>query len=241
MLRSFNTSWASLSDQEIENLEEWDPDTDDNEKQLARTPLCSAINVNAVTIVRLFLKYHADPNGYQSREFDDEGEPYRKITPLFNAISIGKPYLVDMLLQARADPNQWGFELDLYGEAVHPDGDCETPLWQAVYRACDCSPGSLRGLASRAIVRLLLSHSARPDRKGKIEYFSGCGSQSVIRTLGDKNTSDSETTPLEAACKRKAAGLDPELVGLTADPSWSADVVDILRATWFKRNYYNFV
>ena len=46
------------------------------------------------------------------------------------------------------------------------------------------------------------------------------------------NTSDSGTTPLEAAYKRKAfvSVLDPESVPGAADPSWSIDVVDILRA-----------
>ena len=51
-------------------------------REMACTPLCSAISVNAATIVRLFLEDRADPNGYQSREFVHEGEPYKKTTPL---------------------------------------------------------------------------------------------------------------------------------------------------------------
>ena len=84
------------------------------------------------------------------------------------------------------------------------------------------------------IVRLLLSYSARPDRKGKIEYFirwAESGDSDVsMESDGHRNTSDSETTPLEAASKRKVAVVDPELVAPTADPPWSIDVVDMLRA-----------
>ena len=132
-----------------------------------------------------------------------------------------------------------GFEFQLHGEVVHPDGGSryghETPLWRAVHLACACCPKSPNGLASRAIVRLLLSHSARPDRKGKIEYFirwaeSG-DSDASMDPDGHRNTSDSETTPLEAATKRKLAALAPEWMALTAAPSWSSDVVDILRAS----------
>ena len=47
---------------------------------------------------------------------------------------------------------------------------------------------------------------------------------------GHRNTSDSETTPLAAASKRKLAVMDPEWVALTANASWSIDAVDILRA-----------
>ena len=240
MLRSFNTSWASLEKHEIERLEEWDSEIDTKEIELRCTPLVSAIKVHAATSVRLFLEYRADPSGYQERRFDDEGDEYQKTTPLFEAISIGKPHLVDMLLQARADPNQWGFEqLDKYGEDIHPYSGTHfervTPLWQAVKLACDCSPRSPRGLGSRGIVRLLISHNARPDCKGKIEYFSGCDSQSDYEASVDSdglmNTSDDETTPLEAACKRKAAVPDPEMVRFTANPSWSIDVVNILGAS----------
>ena len=48
---------------------------------------------------------------------------------------------------------------------------------------------------------------------------------------GHRNTSDSETTPLEAATKGKLAALAPEWMALAADPSWSSDVVDILHAS----------
>jgi hypothetical protein len=75
----------------------------------------------------------------------------------------------------------------------------------------------------------LLLYGARPDRKGKIEYFSGSGgddSEGSLDSDGNANTSDSETTPLEAAKKRKAIAPDPEM----PDPRWSADVVATLRS-----------
>ena len=125
-----------------------------------------------------------------------------------------------MLLQARADPNECGYEKVLSGEAVSPEGGQQvlrvTPLWQAVEDACGCSPSSSQGRDRRAIVLLLLLYGARPDSIGKIEYFSvpqdGYDAEldGPVDSDGNVNTSDSETTPLEAARKWNTAVPDPK-------------------------------
>jgi len=233
MLRNFDASLVSLEDDAAEDSEPADTDFCSNrDDELANTPLCSAVGVNAKTIVRLLLDHHADPDGYQFRQFDlADGTPWEEITPLFLAVMQCKPDLVDMLLQARAEPDDWGYEKNLCGEAAHPDGgqhvDRITPLWRAMEDACDSNPKSQRGRDSRAIVWSLLLYGARPDRKGKIEYFSGSGaddSEGSLDSDGNANTSDSETTPLVAAKKRKAMAPGPEM----PDPRWSVDVVATL-------------
>ena len=59
----------------------------------------------------------------------------------------------------------------------------------------------------RAIVRSLLLHGARPDSKGKIEFFVGVSqsddSDASVDSHGHINTSDSETAPLETAAKSR--------------------------------------
>ena len=233
MLRNFDTSLASLEEDAAEYSSPAETDCCSyGGDELVSTPLCSAVGVNAKTIVRLLLDHRADPNGYQFRQFDwTDGTSWEEITPLFRAVMHCQPDLVDMLLQARADPEDWGYEKNLCGEAAHPDGgqhvDRITPLWQAMEDACDSNPKSQRGRDSRAIVWSLLLYGARPDRKGKIEYFSGFGADDSDGSLdsdGNANTSDSETTPLEAAKKRKAMAPGPEM----PDPRWSADVVATL-------------
>ena len=242
MLRSFSTAWASFPEGDSDILEEWDSDFDETEHGLSDTPLCEAVCVNATTVVRLFLAHGANPNGYQSRSFDHEdGEEWQKATPLFVAITRGSSSSVDLLLRSRADPNEWGMIMELSGEAVHPDGcnhhDHETPLWQAVRNACDQSPESPGGKTMRSIVRLLVLHGARSDWKGKFEYFSGGGpfpddSEYYVDSDGDRHSSDSETTPLEAALKRKNAMSDPDFpiqyLRAMPDAKWSDDVISIL-------------
>jgi hypothetical protein len=233
MLRNFDTSLASLEEDAAEESDPAETDFCSNgDGELANTPLCSAVGVNAKTIVRLLLDHHADPDGYQFRQFDwTDGTPWEEITPLFRAVMQCQPDLVDMLLQARAEPDEWGYKKNL--EAYHPDGgqhvDRITPLWQAMKAACGTSPNSQRGRDSRAIVWSLLLYGARPDCKGKIEYFSGSGADDsegsgADGSEGTANTSDSETTPLEAAQRRKAMAPEPEM----PDPRWSADVVATL-------------
>ena len=237
LLRSFNTSWDVLTWEELqcdsEDVVASDPVY--NEKDLSVTPLCSAISVHAATVVRLLLVYRADPNGFQTIERDSEGEPYQRATPLSLAISLCQPHLVQLLLEARADANQWGLEMDVRGlghdSVAGAHINYETPLWQAVHLACECTDRSPRGLARRAIMRFLLSHRARPDVIGKIEYFVfPCGSDPVLDPDGHLNATHSRTTPLQVALKRRAGLMN----GIwwakhAAPPSWSIDVVDILR------------
>lgn len=241
MLRGFITTWAAMTEREIEGLAEWDWDVDGKERDLTSTPLSAAVGANAADVVRLFLDHRADPNGYQHHVLDGtDGESYNSITPLFNAITRGQPHLVGLLLLAKAEPDEFGYEMVLNGEAVHPDGGHHTdevsPLWQAVCDACESNPTSKGGQIKRALVQLLLCHGASPNAKGKIEYFFG-GVRSETESEwskdseGNEHTSDSETTPLQAACKRQAAVMDPEVpVWEQPDPYWSTDVVEMLRA-----------
>ena len=49
--------------------------------------------VVTVKVLQPFL-HNADPNGYQSRQFDWEGQPYETISPLFTAAMQRRPHLV---------------------------------------------------------------------------------------------------------------------------------------------------
>ena len=242
-MRHFDTSWAPAED-EIEDtdvdIEQTDSERGSYDDMLPDTPLCSALGVGDAAIVRLLLENRADPNGYQSREFDwEDGEPYTEISPLHSAVMHRRPDLVSLLLQARADADAYGYWKHLSGEAVHPDGgqhsDQATPLWYAVEDACDCSPSSSQGREGRDIVRLLLLYGARPDKIGKIEYFTSASGKydaeldGPVDSDGNMHTSDSETSPLEAA--RKWTSTSPDLTSPEdVYQRWSADVLEMLRS-----------
>ena len=158
-LRSFATSWAPLTD-EVEDLGQTNLACGSYDDMLPNTPLCSVIHVIGRETVGILLEHRADPNGYHSRHFDWETQPHEDISPLFTTAMQRRPHLVKMRLQAHADPNECGYEKDLSGEAVSPEGGEHaprvTPLWQAVEDACDCSPSSPQGRDRRTIVLLLL-------------------------------------------------------------------------------------
>ena len=93
-------------------------------------------------------------------QLDDDIGMWEGTTPLYEAVMYARPDLVDMLLQARADPDECGYELELHGENVHPDGghhsDCESPLWRAVHNACRNHPVSKGGIIAREILQSLM-------------------------------------------------------------------------------------
>ena len=125
-LRSFATSWAPLTD-EVEDLGQTNFACGSYDNMLPNTPLCSALDVIEREIVGLLLEHRADPNGYHSRQFDWVGQPHEDISPLFTAAMQRRPHLVKMRLQAHADPNECGYEKDLSGEAVSPEGGEHAP------------------------------------------------------------------------------------------------------------------
>ena len=164
-LRSFATSWAPLTD-EVEDLGQTNLSCGSYDDMLPNTPLCSAIYVIERESVGLLLEHRADPNGYHSRHFDWETQPHEDISPLFTTAMQRRPHLVKMRLQAHADPNECGYEKDLSGEAVSPEGGEHAP------------PGSRRcGKQSRTHVT-----AAQARRKAAIDIRSCCCFSSTTRT-----------------------------------------------------------
>ena len=238
---------ASISEDDDQEVELWDSNSDggaSDEFELPDTPLTAALGIEDQAIVRLLLHRNADPNGYQRHRFNHEdGEPYERISPLHLAILHYRPDFVDMLLQARADPNECGYELDLHGEAVHPDGghhsDCENPLWRAVDQACRRDPLSQQGVAARLILQSLLFYGAHADGIGKAESRGPCDRCSDVSTdsdfsvdavdaIGYLQTSRSRVTPLGLALAHSAREHADEVQSF--DPQWSTDIVYMLLA-----------
>ena len=99
---------VNISEIEGVDVELLHSDSDVDGDELPQTPLSCALAFQDNEVVRFLLRRNADPNGYQWRKFDDEGEPIEWISPLYQAVKLYRPDFVDMLLRARANPDDWG-------------------------------------------------------------------------------------------------------------------------------------
>ena len=129
---------VNISEIKGDDVEPLHSDSDSDGDEIPQTPLSCALNFQDYEVVRFLLRRNADPDGYQLRRFDNEGEPIERISPLHKAVMDYRPDIVDMLLQARANPDGWGKDLALHGDECPTGGyhfECESPLWHAVDNA----------------------------------------------------------------------------------------------------------
>ena len=101
---------VNISEIEDGDVEPLHSDSDVDGDELPHTPLSCALAFGDKEVVRLLLRRNVDPNGYQRRRFDNEGEPIEWMSPLYQAVMLYRPDEVDMLLQSRANPDDWGYE-----------------------------------------------------------------------------------------------------------------------------------
>ena len=198
------------------------------------TPLHAATSIHASCpkILHLLLRLRADAGGYHFQRFDEDGFVFERETLLARAVRVNRPAAVEAILKARVDPNEICYEKNAQNDTDHDDAPelqeislfdnrfshhvARTPLWTAVDRACYFEKHGEPNV--RAVVKLLLRYSARPDECGNVECHRLLDGATGCREI---HMNDSDTTAEEIA--RRACEDVPR------------DVLELLRSCGSRR------